>query len=85
MSFKFGGAWAGARERQWGKPVPAGGGQSPGAHLHLLHLVSHVVQPQVLGQARGVQGVRVGQQQVRAAVGLPAGAHGTAVQPGEVG
>lgn len=45
----------------------------------------HVVEPQVLGQARGVQSVRVGQQQVRAAVGVPAGAHGAAVQPGEVG
>jgi hypothetical protein len=52
--------------------------------LYLLHLVRHVVQPQVLGQARSVQGVRVGQQQIGAAVGIPAPAHGTGLQPREV-
>lgn len=59
---------------------------SPGraAHLHLLHRVRHVVQAQVLGQARGVQGVRVGQQQVGAAEGISARADGTPVQPREV-
>jgi hypothetical protein len=52
--------------------------------LHLLHLVRHVVQPQVLSQARGVQGVRMGQQQIGAAVGIPEAAHGAPLQPGEV-
>lgn len=69
-----------------GRSGPSGGGQSPGAaHLHLLHLVRHIVEPQVFGQARGVQGVRVGQKQVGATVGIPAGAHGATVQPGEMG
>lgn len=43
------------------------------------------MESQVLGQARGIQGVCVGQQQVGAAVGIPAGAHSTRLQPGEVG
>lgn len=42
------------------------------------------MEPQVLGQARGVQGVRVRQQQVGAAVGVPARAHGAALQPREM-
>lgn len=85
VSLKFGGAWGEVVEAG-GRAGPDSRGKSSGAaHLHLLHLVRHVVQPQVLSQARGVQGVRVGQQQVRAAVGIPAGAHGATLQAGEVG
>lgn len=51
----------GKRREAVGRTGPGRSGQSRGAHLHLLHLVCHVVEPQVLGQARGVQGVRVGQ------------------------
>lgn len=43
------------------------------------------MQPQVLCQAGGFQGMRVRQQQVRSAVGFPPGTHRTPFQPRNVG
>lgn len=64
---------------------PASPRGAPGApYLHLLHLVGHVVQAQVIGQRRGIQPVPVGQQQLGAAESLPAAAGGAALQSREV-
>lgn len=78
-----------------GAPVPpppttpeGGGGRDgggPGAYLHLLHLVGHVVQAQVIGQGGGVQPVPVGQEELGASVRFPAAAGGAALQRREVG
>lgn len=64
---------------------PASPSGDPGApYLHLLHLVGHVVQAQVIGQRRGVQPVPVGQQQLGAPESLPAAAGRAALQRREV-
>lgn len=54
-------------------------------YLHLLHLVGHVVQAQVIGQRGGVQPVPVGQEELGASVRFPAAAGGAAFQGREVG
>lgn len=74
--------WDGAEGDGACPASPRGGPGAP--YLHLLHLVSHVVQAQVIGQRRGVQPVPVGQQQLGAAESLPAAAGRAALQRREV-
>lgn len=54
-------------------------------YLHLLHLVGHVVQAQVIGQGRGVQPVPVGQEELGASVRFPATGGRAALQRREMG
>lgn len=82
----------GAGRGGWWWWESGGGDTDTGGHrdtcatyLHLLHLVGHVVQAQVIGQRGGVQPVPVGQEELGASVRFPAAAGGAAFQGREVG
>lgn len=74
-----------AAERCGKLPPPGRPGGDGGPYLHLLHLVGHVVQAQVIGQGGGVQPVPVGQEELGASVGFPAAGGRAALQRREMG
>lgn len=55
-----------------------------GGYLYVLYLMGHVVEPQVVGQRRGIQAVPVGQQEVGAPERFPTAAGRAALQRREV-